>query len=420
MDQYLRRSGARALISMTRLANRYLPLAFATLIVGSGLLLAQTPSARAQAPPAYKVDPFWPKPLPNNWIMQQVPSLVVDKDDHIWVFNRSRQIRPDENGASTKPPRTDCCIAGPAVLEFDVEGNLLNAWGGPGYVPEWPREQTIAVDKKGNVWLSGTSQGDGITKFSSAGKWLWDFGHRPPPVPEGQKPPPLKENNQQIDTLISGVAGFDFDDEARELYVAETEFINKRVLVFDMDTGAFKRGWGGKGQALSQIKNEAVPPYDTAGPPPDVDDFVVMHCIHISKDGLVYVCDRGNDRVQVFTRQGKFVTQFWVHPSTPARGAECGGPGSDKYGPCGTVFNLAFSSDPQQKYVFVADGANDKVWIINRKEGTTVGSIGNNGRMAGQFHFIDGVATDSKGNVYTGEVETGKRIQKFVPVTGRR
>lgn len=393
--------------------------AAALTIVVCGLVVLGVPSElQAQDPPIYTVDPFWPKPLPNKWIMQQVPTLVVDNDDHIWVFNRSRQIKPDESGASTTPPRTDCCIAAPAVLEFDTEGNLLKAWGGPGYVPNWPREQTIATDKEGNVWISGTGRGDSILKFTSDGKLLWDFGRRPPAVPPGQTAPPLQENNQQTDILLSGVAGFDFDDGARELYVADTEFVNKRILVFDMDTGAFKRGWGGHGRPLSEISNERVPPYDTTGPPPDIDDFVVLHCIHLSRDGLVYVCDRGNNRVQVFTKQGKFVTQFWVHPSTPARGPECGGPGNEKFGPCGTIFNLAFSADPQQKYVFIADGTNNKVWIVDRKEGTTVGSIGNNGRMAGQFHWIDAIATDSKGNIYTGEVETGKRIQKFVPVNG--
>ena len=392
-----------------------------TMVMCAAWMLLGGPISRAQAPPMYRVDPFWPKPLPHKWIMQQVPTLAVDSTDHVWVLNRSRQIRPDENGASTNPPRTDCCIAGPAVLEFDPEGNLLQGWGGPGYVPGWPGEQTINVDRDGNVWISGTGRGESILKFSRDGKLLKDFGHRPPPVPPGQAPPPLIENNQQTDIFISGVAGFDFDEDARELYVAETEFINKRILVFDMDTGAFKRGWGGKGVPLSEIPNERVPPYDTSGAPPDIKEFSVLHCIHLSNDGLVYVCDRGNDRVQVFTKQGKFVTQFWIHTSTPARGGECGGPGSDKYGPCGTVFNLAFSPRPQQNFVFVADGANDKVWIVNRRSGMTVGSIGDNGRMAGQFHFIDGVAADSKGNIYTGEVETGKRVQKFVPVnSGRR
>ena len=396
--------------------NAQLSACVRTTVACGLVLLGAASGLGAQEPPAYQVDPFWPKPLPNKWIMQQVPTLVVDNQDHIWVFNRSTGIRPDENGASTTPPRTDCCIAGPSVLEFDTEGNLLNAWGGPGYVPNWPREQTIAVDGDGYVWISGTRPGSSILKFTRDGKLLWDFGRRPPPVPEGQTPPPLVENNQQTDILISGTAGFDFDDEARELYVADTEFINKRILVFDMDTGEFKRGWGGKGQPLSEISNERVPPYDTSGPPPDIDDFVVLHCIHLSRDGLVYVCDRGNNRVQVFTKQGEFVTQFWIHPSTPARGSECGGPGNDMYGPCGTVYNLAFSADPEQTYVFVADGANNKVWIVDRRSGETVGSIGDNGRMAGMFHFIDGVATDSMGNIYTGEVETGKRIQKFVPV----
>src|SRR5438309_923735 len=169
---------------------------------------------------------------------------------------------------------------------------------------------------------------------------------------------------------------------------------------------------------LSEISNDPVPPYDTSAPPPDIKGFAILHCIHVSHDGLVYVCERGSDRVQVFTKQGKFVTEFFVHPSTPARGPECGGPGSLKFGPFGTVLNLAFLPLPEQKFVFIVDAANNKVWIVNRKDGTTVGSIGDNGRMAGQFHFIDGIATDSKGNIYTGEVETGKRIQKFIPVKG--
>ena len=157
-----------------------------TIVVCGMVMLGGASRLGAQNAPVYKVDPFWPKPLPNKWIMQQVPTLIVDKDDHIWVFNRSREIRPDENGASTTPPRTDCCIAGPAVLEFDTEGNLLKGWGGPGYVPNWPREQTINVDGTGNVWVSGTGRGDSILKFTRDGKLLWDFGHRPPRVPPGK------------------------------------------------------------------------------------------------------------------------------------------------------------------------------------------------------------------------------------------
>ena len=141
----------------------------------------------ARETPMYKVDPYWPKPLPNKWIMQQVPTLTVDKDDHIWVLNRSRQILPDETGASTTPPRADCCIAGPGVLEFDTEGNVLKGWGGPGFGgPETLPGQTIIVDKEGNVWLSGMGRGDSILKFSNDGKLLWEFGHRGPSPEPGQ------------------------------------------------------------------------------------------------------------------------------------------------------------------------------------------------------------------------------------------
>ena len=139
-----------------------------------------------------------------------------------------------------------------------------------------------------------------------------------------------------------------------------------------------------------------------------------LHCVHISADGLVYICDRGSDRIQVFTKQGKFVKEFLVHRSTPSSGPSCA-----KF-PCGTVYELAFSTDSKQKYLFVADGTNNVIWVLNREDGAVVGSIGHFGRYAGQFHQIDGLAVDSHGNIYTGEVGTGKRAQKFVPVGGSR
>jgi hypothetical protein len=375
--------------------------------------------------PVYKVDPFWPKPLPNKYIMQGVPTMVTDKEDHIWVLNRPRDIMPDEMGAATTPPRTDCCIAAPAVLEFDTAGNLLKSWGGPGYTPGWPApgvarpgpgaEHNIQVDRQGNVWISGSGRGDSIQKFTADGKLLWDFGHRVPPPPPGQPAPPLRQNNQNTDTFPGGIFFFDLDEDAHELYIVDT----KRVLVYDMDTGAFKRGWGGHGIPLSEIDNDPTPPYDTSGPPPDQKQFApALHCVHFSVDNLVYVCERGSDRVQVFTKQGKFVSSFFVHPSTPSRGPECGGPGSTMFGMCGTIYNLTFSHDADEKYVLIADGTNDKVWIHDRMSGNVVGSIGDNGRMAGQFHWIDAIAMDSKGNIYTGEVDTGKRVQKFILTNG--
>jgi hypothetical protein len=382
--------------------------------------LAAVAAWSASAPPApiYKVDPFWPKPLPNKWIIQGVPTMVTDKDDHIWVLNRPRDINPDESGAAAKPPRTDCCIAAPAVLEFDTAGNLIKGWGGPGYTPGWAApgvarpgaqaEHNIVVDREGNVWISGSSPGDGIQKFTGDGKFLWDFGHR---GKSGQRAP---ENNQNTDVLPNGMFFFDLDEDAQEIYIVE----NKRVLVYGFD-GNFKRGWGGHGIPLSEIDNNPTPPYDTASDPPDQKQFApALHCVHFSTDGLVYICERGSNRVQVFTKQGKFVSSFFVHPSTPSRGPECGGPGSLMFGMCGTIYNLTFSHDAQQKYVLLADGTNDKIWIHDRMSGAPVTSIGDNGRMAGQFHWIDALAMDSHGNIYTGEVDTGKRVQKFILTNG--
>ncbi len=358
--------------------------------------------------------------------MQGVPVMVTDKDDHIWVFNRPRDINPDESGAATTPPRTDCCKAAPAVLEFDAAGNLIKGWGGPGYVPGWPAEgiekpgagaeHAILVDREGNVWLGGSARGDSIQKFTGDGKLLWEFGHRGPRTPPGQQAAPLKQNNQDTDVFPGGIFFFDLDEDAKELYIVD----QKRVLVYDMESGAFKRGWGGHGIPLSEVDNDPTPPYDwKSGPPPDQKQFApALHCVHIAVDGLVYICERGSDRVQVFNKQGKFITSFFIHPSTPARGPECGGPGSTTFGMCGTIYNLTFSHDAQQKYVLIADGTNDKIWIHDRKEGTLAGSIGDNGRMAGQFHWIDAIAMDSKGNIYTGEVDTGKRAQKFILKNG--
>jgi hypothetical protein len=202
-------------------------------ILAAGILaLGFLPAASAQNAPVYKVDPAWPKRLPNKWSMQQIVDIYIDKDDHIWALNRQSDARPDELGAATNPPRAECCVLGPEVLEFDTDGNVLKAWGGTGYVAGWPgRLQTLAVDRQGNVWISGQAAGDSILKFSSDGKLLWDFGHRGPKVPADQ----VKQNNQQTDIFPPGIAAFDFDEDAHEMYITEG-FLNKRVLVYDMDS----------------------------------------------------------------------------------------------------------------------------------------------------------------------------------------
>ena len=255
-------------------------------VMGCILILAAGSIQRAQqrqrqavdsnGAPLFKVDPFWPKPLPNRWGMQQVTGIFVDQNDHIWFLNRAAKADPDEVGGENN--RIDCCIRGPELIELDQEGNVAHAWGGPGYHPLWPTAlQTVLVDRQGFVWVAGTAAQDSILKFTKDGKLVWDFDHRPP-----KGSPPLKENNQQTDVLVSK-GRFNLDEDAREIYIINW----KRVLVYDMDTGAFKRGWGGHGMPLSEITNDPIPGYKwTGGPPPEEKNFVPdLHFVEFSKEG---------------------------------------------------------------------------------------------------------------------------------------
>jgi hypothetical protein len=361
-------------------------------ILGAGL----APSAWADGPPKYKYDPTWPKELPNKWTMEGVTGMFVDQDDHIWVLNRPRDLDNRENLATLTPPVAECCVAPPAVMEFDSEGNLLKSWGVPNSVPGWPKsEHTIFVDREHNVWIAGAQPGDTLLKFTSDGKFISEFGHRGPVVPTAGQ----KQDNQETTLLLRGVAAATLDEDAHELYIADG-YLNKRVIVFDSDTGAFKRGWGAYGVPLSQIDNDPQPDHNPAGPAAKQFRSPV-HCVRISKDGLVYVCDRGGDRVQVFTKQGKFLKEFFVANNTLRNGS---------------VGSVDFSADPGQKYIFVADIMNNVVWELDRQTGQVVDKIGHAGHEGGHFHYLHVATMDSKGNLYTGEVDSGKRVQKFVPV----
>jgi hypothetical protein len=365
--------------------------------------------------PQYRVDPFWPKPLPNKWSMQQVVGIWVDQMDHVWFLNRGVAAIPIELVAENDPAAL-CCVRGPELIEEDQQGQVVNAWGGPTFHPKWPKSlQTVIVDSKGFVWVAGTAAQDSILKYTKEGKLVWDFGHRPPADDKN-----FKENNQNTDAFVSK-GRFQLDEMTNEIYVIN----QRRVLVYDMNTGAFKRGWGGHGMALSEITNDPLPKYKWTGGPPTEEKNLVpdLHFVEISKDRKVYVGERGQNRIEVFTTDGKFLQEFYVSPNTPSQRAEdCGGLYSKDFPPCGTTYKLAISRDPQQKYLYVADGTNDKVWILERASGKTIGSFGRNGTYAGQFHWINAIVMDSKGNIYTGEVEENKRIQKFVPVmaNGRR
>ena len=358
-------------------------VSFAIGIALSGISTAW--AAGVPETPKFKVDPSWPKELPNNWIMGQVGGMAVDRHDHIWVLQRPSLDTVDELGAAQTPPWSQCCFAAPPVLVFDTQGNLLQSWGGPGEGFDWPkREHGIYVDRDDNVWISGADPSDRhLLKFKNDGHFLMQIGH-----PSADPP-----NNLRTD-ILGRPAGIEVDSEAHEVYIADG-YMNKRVIVYDSDKGTFKRLWG----AYGNPPNDADPGAYNPAAPPDQQFRNPVHCVHISRDGSVYVCDRVNDRMQVFTKQGKFVKEFFVRPQTLG---------------IGSVWQFAFSTDENQNFLLVADGENNVIWTVRRDDGTVVGQTGHNGRNAGQFHWVHQIVSDSQGNLYTGEVDTGKRIQKFV------
>jgi len=357
----------------------------ASILIASAVLFgaqALPRTAHAGEIPTFAVEAAWPKPLPNNWIIGQVGGITADSKGHIWVFHRPRSLTDDEKGASLTPPRSKCCISAPPVLEFDTDGNLLRSWGGPGEGYEWVgREHGIEVDT-GFVWLTGNADNDNaVLKFTTDGKFVMQIG----------KIAPSKGSNDT--TQLGKPAETAIDKDANEIYVADG-YGNRRVIVFDATTGAYKRHWGAYGKPPDDNKQ---PPYDPKAPVSQ--QFAnPVHCVKITNDGLVYVCDRINNRIQVFKKDGSFVNEWFFEKNTLGNGA---------------VWDVAIWPDPKQTYLLSADGENNEIRVIRRDDGSVVGSFGHNGRNAGQFHWVHAMAVDAKGNVYTAEVDTGKRIQKF-------
>jgi DNA-binding beta-propeller fold protein YncE len=358
--------------------------------------------------PSFKVDPLWPKPLPNNWVLGSVTGVAVDGRDHIWITHRGADsLGNNEKGAILNPP-TGCCVPAPQVLEFDQAGNLISHWGGPGEGFEWPQSTGgISIDHKGNVWIAaaglpeataGRGQGAAPTaaprpqdahviKFSGAGQFLLQIGRAG------------KLESSDSKAGFNRPAGVKIDPTTNEAYVADG-FGNRRVVVFDADTGSYKRHWGAYGE---KPDDASLGPYDPNAPA--AKQFRTVSCAAIAKDGLVYVCDRQNDRIQVFQKDGKFVKESFVSKTTLGDGS---------------VWDIAFSHDPQQRFLYVADGHDKKIFILRRDTLEVVSSFGAGGRMPGQFYGVGSIAVDSKGNVYTGETYEGKRVQKFVYLGGRK
>jgi DNA-binding beta-propeller fold protein YncE len=362
-----------------------LVLAVVALAVGQSRLQAAAATRMVDAP-RFEVDPFWPRPLPNHWILGSVIGVGIDSRDHVYIIHRgdSTLNQRTESGADANPPIGECCRAAPPVLEFDPDGNLVRAWGGPGEGYDWPQSNHgITVDEKDNIWIGGNGREDShILMFTRDGKFVKQIGAARQGTNSGSR------------THFGGVAKISLDPRANEAYVADG-YRNKRVAVLDMGTGAIKRFWGAYGNAPSDSN------YGRYNPDvPLIPQFrTPVHCAEPTSDGLVYVCDRPNNRIQVFQKDGKFVKEQQIARRTLGDGS---------------VWDIAFSRDPQQKYLYLADGRNERVYILDRQSLEVLTMFGDGGRQPGQFFAVHSIATDSKGNLYTTETYEGKRVQKFV------
>ena len=388
--------------------------------------------------PRYQVQALWPRPFANqSWVLGSVTGVTVDGQNHIWVVHRGGDsLENNEKGMMLTPPSSSiCCTAAPFVLEFDQMGALLTSWGGPGSGYQWPQSPGgLAVDGKGNVWITaaglepapaargrgpadptaseqpaagaaaGRRGGGGaaappapadahVIKFSHDGKFLLQIGT------------PGKMDGPDSQTTLNRPSAIAYDAAANEVFVADTG--NRRIVVFDADTGAHKRHWFAYGEKAA---GPASAPYVPGDPP--AKSFRDVTCIEIARDGNVYVCDRSSNRIQVFQKNGTFVREATVSKNT------LGATVTGQFGVVssyGSVWDIALSNDAQQRYVFIANGHDKKVHIFQRDNLTEVGTFGSGGRYPGQFLAVGSIAVDAQGNVYTGEQHHGKRVQKFVP-----
>jgi NHL repeat-containing protein len=376
-------------------------------------------AAGVQAP-TFEVDPLWPKPLPNHWILGNTIGVSVDAQDHVWIIHRGGSLEAKEVYATANPPAASCCVPAPPVLEFDQAGTLMNHWGGNAPGVEWPdSNHGITVDYKGNVWIGGNGRGmppggaaagsargargaaqgaapneaqvggglgyfhdSMIMKFTQDGKLLMQIG----------KPGASKGSND-VENLRLPAKIF-VDKAANEVYVADG-YGNHRVIVFDAETGKYKRHWGAYGNKPEDMN---LGPYNPDAPPAQQFRNPV-HCAELSVDGLVYVCDRVNDRIQVFKKDGTFVKEVFIAKRTLGDGS---------------VWDIAFSKDPQQRFMYLVDGANEKIYVMSRETLEILTSFGDGGRQPGQFYAVHSIATDSKGNIYTTETYRGQRVQRFL------
>jgi DNA-binding beta-propeller fold protein YncE len=381
--------------------------ALAAAVTLAGVAIDRTPvEAQNKQAPMFEVDPWWPQPLPNHWVTGSTIGLSVDAQDNVWTIHRPNTVednfkaadlmvgdargRDDEArpgapsaGPTTPTPIGKCCKVAPPVLVYDQSGKLVKNWGGSGKGYDWPdSNHGITVDHQGNVWLAGNGAKDTqILKFDGAGTFIFQIGRHG-----------VHNGSNDVENFWQPTKIWE-DASANEMYVGDG-YGNRRVIVLDVATGKYKRHWGAYGARPS---DEPVPAYNPAGPPSK--QFNTVHCAIVSNDGFVYVCDRVNDRIQVFRTDGTFVKEAIIDPHTFRSGS---------------VWDMTFSRDPQQTYIYAANGVDEKINILLRSTLEVLTSFGDGGRGPGQFFGVHNLATDSKGNLYATETYTGARVQRFL------
>jgi hypothetical protein len=372
------------------LAGAALAVSLVGLGLGQSMMVSGVATAQGPMAPSFEVDPFWPKPLPNEWILGNVIGVAIDERDHVFIVHRAsgEGIFGTNTEIGLASGVSICCTPAPPIIEFDPAGNLVNAWGGPveGAPYTWPASNHgIEVDHKGNVWIGGNGGGDShILKFTRNGEFLAQFGK-----------PGVREANSNSTEHFARVAEIEVVEATNEAFIADG-YGHRRIAVLDADTGEFKRYWGAYGNK-PEDPTERYRHDPTTPPHPQYTGPV--HCAEPSRDGKLYVCDRTSDRIQVFEQDGTYLFEKLIMPETLSQGS---------------TWDLDFSNDPEQKYVYLADGQNQRVHILLRETLEPISMFGGGGRLPGLWFAPHSLATDSKGNIYTTETYEGKRVQKFI------
>jgi hypothetical protein len=388
--------------------------------------------------PRYKFDPDWPKPLPNKWKIGGITGLAVDpKDDTVWAYDRPNDLTNIELEAEIGI--ADCCTLPPSMIHFDKQGNVIGSFVAP-------QGHGMDVDSKGFAYLGQ----DTVRKYDvKTGKLVGEVPRTPerepgvPNVPDsvpmhtpgrggagpvaGFLPPPAaaeggrgggRGGRGNVDPaaqaariaafrmkyppttpmIVGGLEEIRIDEANHELYAADN-YLGGRIMIFDLDTLQFKRGFGAYGHKLSEISTDPKDrDYTPGGPEPK--EFKGHLTFNFANDGRVYAADRNANRIQVFKKDGTFEKEFVLAPKTGVGGSTGG---------------VGFSPDKAQKFLYISDLTNNHIWFLNREDGKVMGTLGQMGENGGEFFGLHMIAVDSKGVIYTGEVFAGERVQRFLP-----